>query len=73
MNRGPLDLIVVGLGAAGAATLYQAALRGARVLGLDRHHPPHDQGSSHGETRITRQAIGEGMEYVPLALRAHQL
>ncbi|HEY2177931.1 MAG TPA: N-methyl-L-tryptophan oxidase, partial [Caulobacteraceae bacterium] len=47
--------------------------RGARVLGLDRHHPPHDQGSSHGETRITRQAIGEGMEYVPLALRAHQL
>jgi sarcosine oxidase len=67
------DLIVVGLGAAGSATLYQAARRGARVLGLDRHHPPHDQGSSHGETRITRQGIGEGLEYVPLALRAHEL
>ena len=70
---GGLDLIVVGLGAAGSATLYQAAARGARVLGLDRHHPPHDQGSSHGETRITRQAIGEGLDYVPLALRAHEL
>jgi sarcosine oxidase len=67
------DLIVIGLGAAGSATLYQAALRGARVLGLDRHHPPHDQGSSHGETRITRQGIGEGLDYVPLARRAHEI
>jgi sarcosine oxidase len=67
------DLIVIGLGAAGSATLYQAAKRGARVIGIDRHHPPHDQGSSHGETRITRQAIGEGEDYAPLALRAHDL
>jgi sarcosine oxidase len=73
VRPGPLDLVVVGLGAAGAATLFQAAAGGARVLGLDRHHPPHDQGSSHGETRITRQAIGEGLDYVPLALRAHEL
>ncbi len=73
MSEGGLDLIVVGLGAAGAATLQQAARRGARVLGLDRHHPPHDQGSSHGESRITRQAIGEGLDYVPLAMRAHEL
>jgi sarcosine oxidase len=67
------DLIVVGLGAAGSATLYQAAKRGARVLGLDRFAPPHAMGSSHGESRITRQAIGEGLEYVPLALRAHEI
>jgi sarcosine oxidase len=67
------DLIVVGLGAAGSATLYQAARRGARVLGLDRFAPPHEMGSSHGESRITRQAIGEGREYVPLALRAHEI
>jgi sarcosine oxidase len=73
VSQGPFDLIVVGLGAAGSATLFQAAGRGARILGLDRHHPPHDLGSSHGETRITRQAIGEGMDYVPLALRAHEL
>ncbi len=67
------DLIVVGLGAVGSAALCQAALRGARVLGIDRHTPPHDLGSSHGETRITRQAIGEGAQFVPLVLRANQL
>lgn len=57
----------------GSAALCQAALRGARVLGIDRFHPPHDFGSSHGETRITRQAIGEGAEFVPLVLRANVL
>lgn len=72
MNRSA-DVIVVGLGAAGAATAYQLARRGAKVIGIDRFHPPHDRGSSHGESRITRQAIGEGDDYVPLALRAHDL
>ena len=67
------DVIVVGLGAAGSATLYQLAARGARVLGIDSFTPPHEWGSSHGETRVTRQAIGEGDDYVPLALRAHAL
>lgn len=67
------DLIVLGLGAVGSAALCQAALRGARVLGIDRFAPPHDLGSSHGETRITRQAIGEGAQFVPLVLRANQL
>ena len=67
------DAIVVGLGAMGSATLYQLARRGARVLGIDRFRPPHDRGSSHGETRITRQAIGEGEEYVPFVLRSHEI
>jgi sarcosine oxidase len=67
------DLIVVGLGAMGAATLHKLALGGARVLGIDSFSPPHEWGSSHGETRITRQAIGEGEDYVPLALRAQAL
>jgi sarcosine oxidase len=67
------DLIVVGLGAVGSAALCQSALRGARVLGIDRFHPPHELGSSHGETRITRQAIGEGMEFAPLVLRTNVL
>jgi sarcosine oxidase len=67
------DLIVVGLGAVGSAALCQAALRGARVLGIDRFDPPHESGSSHGETRITRQAVGEGAEFVPLVLRANVL
>ncbi|WP_430388341.1 N-methyl-L-tryptophan oxidase [Blastomonas fulva] len=65
------DVIVIGLGAMGMASLYQLARRGVNVLGIDRFTPPHDHGSSHGETRITRQAIGEGQIYVPLALRSH--
>ncbi len=67
------DILVVGLGAVGSAALYQAAKLDARVIGVDRFHPPHDLGSSHGETRITRQAIGEGREYVPLVLRSNQI
>ena len=67
------DIVVVGLGAVGSAALYQAAKLGAKVIGIDRFTPPHDQGSSHGETRITRQAIGEGREFVPLVLRSNEI
>src|SRR5436309_11441603 len=67
------DVVVVGLGAMGSASLYQLARRGARVVGIDRFRPPHDRGSSHGESRITRQAIGEGEEYVPFVLRSHEI
>src|ERR1700758_2812380 len=67
------DTIVCGLGAMGSAAVYQLAKRGNKVLGLDRFSPPHDNGSSHGESRIIRQAIGEGEEYVPLVLRSYAL
>jgi sarcosine oxidase len=67
------DVIVVGVGAIGSAALYQLALRGARVLGIDRFHPPHDRGSSHGDTRITRLALGEGAQYVQFARRSHEI
>jgi sarcosine oxidase len=67
------DAVVVGLGAMGAATIYQLAKLGVKVVGIDAHHPPHTFGSTHGETRITRQAIGEGEQFVPLVLRAHQI
>lgn len=67
------DVIVIGLGAMGSATLYQLAKRGQRVLGIDRFTPPHRFGSSHGDTRITRVAIGEGAEYVPLVMRSHEI
>ncbi len=65
--------IVLGLGAMGSATAYQLAKRGNKVLGIDQFAPPHSLGSTHGESRITRQAIGEGDHYVPLALRSHEL
>jgi len=67
------DVIVVGLGALGAATLYQLSQRGVRVLGVDQFAPPHDQGSSHGDSRITRLAVGEGDEYVPFVQRSHAI
>ena len=67
------DVAVIGLGAMGSASLYQLARRGVKVVGIDRLWPPHDQGSTHGETRITRQAVGEGEAYVPLVLRAHEI
>jgi sarcosine oxidase len=67
------EVVVIGLGAMGSATLYQLAKRGVDVVGIDRFSPPHTFGSTHGDTRITRQAIGEGMAYVPLVLRSHEL
>ena len=67
------EAIVLGLGASGSATLYQLARRGVRALGIDQHAPPHDLGSTHGETRITRLAIGEGAHYTPLAVRSHEI
>lgn len=70
---GSPDVIVVGLGAMGSAVAHHLARLGAKVLGVDRFHPPHDQGSSHGRTRITRLAVGEGAAYVPLVQRSHQL
>jgi sarcosine oxidase len=67
------DTIVVGLGATGSAAVYQLAKRGNKVLGVDRFSPPHANGSSYGESRIIRRAIGEGEEYVPMALRSYEL
>lgn len=67
------DVAVLGLGAVGSATVYQLALRQARVLGIDRYSPPHNLGSTHGATRITREAIGEGLHLTPLAQRSHEI
>ena len=64
---------MIGLGAMGAATAFQLGKRGADVIGIDRYCPPHAFGASWGDTRITRQAIGEGMAYVPLVLRSHEI
>jgi sarcosine oxidase len=72
MNK-PYDAIVLGLGAMGSAAVYQLAKRGSRVLGIDQFSPPHAFGSSHGDTRITRLAIGEGEQYTPLAMRSHEI
>ena len=68
-----VDVVIVGLGAMGSAALYQLAKQGARVLGIDQFDPPHSMGSTHGETRITRLAVGEGEAYMPLVRRSHEI
>jgi sarcosine oxidase len=67
------EVIVVGLGAMGSAACAQLAARGVSVIGIDQYAPPHPWGSTHGDTRVTREAIGEGREYVPLVRRSHEL
>jgi sarcosine oxidase len=67
------DAVIAGLGGMGSATAYQLAGRGKRVLGLEKFSPAHDRGSSHGRSRIIRQAYFEDPAYVPLLLRAYEL
>lgn len=66
------DVIVAGLGAVGSATAFFLAERGARVLGLDRYHPPHAYGSTHGGSRIIRETAFEHPRYVPIVRRAYE-
>lgn len=61
------------MGAMGSATLYQLAKKKVKCLGIDQFTPPHTQGSSHGDSRITRQAIGEGSAYVSFVLRSYEI
>lgn len=73
MNDNNYDVIVIGLGAMGAAAIYQLSKSGVKVLGIDQYEPPHRLGSSHGDTRITRLAVGEGSDYAPLVKRSHEI
>ena len=73
MSATMTDVVVIGLGAVGSATLHRLALQGVNAIGIDRFDPPHDRGSTHGETRITRLAVAEGAAYVPLARRSHEI
>jgi sarcosine oxidase len=67
------DVIVIGVGGMGSATVYELARRGARVLGLEQFDIPHELGSSHGVSRIIRLAYAEHPNYVPLLRRAYEL
>lgn len=68
-----IDFAVIGLGAVGAATVYHLSGQGKKVIGIDQFAPPHELGSTHGETRISRLAVGEGADFLPLVRRSHQL
>ncbi|MCC9604960.1 N-methyl-L-tryptophan oxidase [Blastopirellula sp. JC732] len=73
MSTAPYDVLVLGAGGVGSAALYQLAKRGLRAAAIDRFQPPHIHGSSHGETRIIRQAYFEHPSYVPLLKRSYEL
>jgi sarcosine oxidase len=67
------DVIVVGVGGMGSATVYHLARRGLKVLGLEQFDIPNERGSSHGVSRIIRLAYAEHANYVPLLRRAYEL
>lgn len=65
------EVLVVGLGAMGSCTLAALARRGIKAIGIDRFTPPHTEGSSHGASRIIREAYYEDPIYVPLVRDAY--
>jgi sarcosine oxidase len=67
------DVIVLGVGGMGSATVYELAKRGRKVLGLEQFNIGHEFGSSHGVNRIIRLAYAEDPRYVPLLRRAYEL
>lgn len=67
------DAIVLGLGAHGSAAVYHLSKNNITVCGIDRFKPPHNMGSSHGQSRIIRQAYHESPMYVPLVMEAYKL
>jgi sarcosine oxidase len=67
------DVIVLGVGAMGAAACWHLARRGVRVLGLEQNGIPNSLGSSHGYSRAIRLAYFEHPDYVPLLKQAWAL
>jgi sarcosine oxidase len=61
------DTIVLGHGTMGAAAIHALLSTDPtqRVLTLDRHAPPHHQGSHHGQVRMFRLSYYEHPAYVP--------
>ncbi len=66
------DVAIVGLGAMGSAAACELARRGRSVVGFDLSTPPHALGSTHGQSRIIREAYFEHPLYVPLVQRSYE-
>src|SRR5919199_2059987 len=64
------EFAVVGLGAMGSHAFWRLAARGKDVLGFEQFRPGHDQGSTHGHTRLFRTRCLEHPGLVPLARRS---
>jgi sarcosine oxidase len=70
---GSYDVIVLGIGGWGSATLHHLARRGLKVAGVEQFAVGHHRGSSHGESRIIRMAYFMDPAYVPMLRRAYHL
>lgn len=66
------DIAILGLGAVGSATAYSLSKRGQSVIGFDMLTPPHALGSTHGQSRIIREAYFEHPLYVPIIRRSYE-
>jgi len=71
-SGGRYDVIVLGVGGVGSAATYHLARRGADVLGLERFDVPHQNGSSHGRTRLLQRLLDVDPATMALAERAHE-
>jgi len=67
------DVAVIGAGAMGSSAAYHLSKTGKKILVVDRFTPPHNLGSSHGQSRIIREAYFESPVYVPLVKEAYEL
>ncbi len=64
------DYVVAGLGALGSAACWELALRGHRVVGLERFELGHARGASHDSSRILRHSY-HTPDYVRLTEQAY--
>lgn len=66
-----IEYAVVGLGALGSSALWRLAERGAKVVGFERFPIAHALGSTHGATRLFREACLEHPGLTPIAQLSH--
>lgn len=67
------NVAIIGAGAMGSAAAYHLSKTGKKVLVIDQFQPPHNLGSSHGQSRIIREAYFESPLYVPLVKQAYAI
>jgi sarcosine oxidase len=68
-----IEIAVVGLGALGSSALWRLAERGVKVVGFERFPIAHALGSTHGATRLFREACLEHSGLTPIAQLSRSL
>lgn len=73
MSPHRVQAAVIGLGALGSAALWRLAARGVDVMGFEQFGIGHALGSSHGQTRLFREACLEHPGLGPIAAESRAL